>query len=818
MIQRLKTLSKYILLFFVFFVPAFAFAECVEGDYVGTDYDTLMANISTSTDGQVVATRQSSYSACKFDIQPPVIENGHVVSPGRYHVFSGAMCLVQVVLAKSMFNIFCQIIYEMKPIIARLIVLYLIFYGLAVIFGMKEGKLWGSEDAFLPRIIFISVVYVMSTNAEIFYFYFYSSVMGFLQGVSALITNLTPAFEYHIMPDPTTGAEILQRCVLSHADYTAPNGDVVPFCVDGANNPIIDHHPALFDNVDFIFRTVVGDGAWSLTFIAAAFIFSPIALLGWPIASFLIGIVILMLKAFVQIFTNYLNALVSLSFALMWSPVFIPMVLFEKTKAMFKGWMGVIFKYVLQICLVLMFVYVISHVQYGTTIIENIKQQHSYNKEHLYSVTIAFKKVLSTRKPGFDNSPIVQKDTDPPVECSITNPDHYDQTLRIEKGELKWNEDNCEPCVAGPGADYDPDTCRKPDWMGIILMLCAFCVATLLLTLLSGAFLEKKRGKRSLVDLMANELSKWGDVKSGPSITGEGGIFGTYGMLAGTAQFATDLTVASTPARTRGKIRDFVSNPIQTNNKFLKSAKYGIMGMSAYAAKNIVGGIKSASESHKQNKSMAEFEQSGLTDIANNINNSGGYDGGDDSGSVGRGGTGGTGGGSGSSGSTGGSPADSIVRPESSPLYVKKDSVAKVTLKDALGKIINQDIDLKPGKNIEGTIRDALTDKDGKLPDGVVVQRISITKATGDAVNSLFDTSTPLFDSQDELETVKSEALIFINRVRAYMSGLGDSLPQEVRDEASGQINVIQQLLDSNDASDIRSAVELLRRIFNKLD
>lgn len=247
---------------------------------------------------------------------------------GFEHFISGTMCLVQSIVAQSMFNVYCGLFVAWLPIAQYALEMYIIFYAVAFTFGINNVSL---KEAII-RFIKISIIYLLTVTPEYFYFWIYEMFMRMLDDISILLMDIPSAEKL--------------------AD-------------DGTKKGVLDF-------IDVIFVKIL-DPLRAVSVIAIAI---GLAIITGGIGSGIIAFVMIgigtLLLAFFRIIFTYLNAMMFLTFLMMFTPIFLTSLLFSQTRALFDRWFGSMVSYTLQPIIILAFLFVIGQALSLETLINGI--------------------------------------------------------------------------------------------------------------------------------------------------------------------------------------------------------------------------------------------------------------------------------------------------------------------------------------------------------------------------------------------------------------------------------------------------------------
>ncbi len=374
MIIKCNIIRLFLLVILILLIPtpAKAAGECTSGSYTGTTWvDGFNAeNISGEFSWDVIGGWDPStmidvpgvedYTDIDDIIQnntdeldamdPSQTGIGQICVTGPSTMISGSACLIQAIFAQSMFDLYCALVFEMTPVIQRALELYVIIFAVAYLFGISNAT---AKDAII-RFIKISIIYLIATTPEYFYFWIYDM---FLSTLDAYSTAIIDAGVY-------TG----------NTTSVAPDGSLIPVInPDNADpNPAIRRN-GFFDRIDDIFLDTVGVGGIAAMLLVAFLLF--VTGVGIPIAFMLVTGVFAMLMVFVRLVVTYITSIITFMFVSMFAPIFLTFLLFGATRRLFEGWMASVISYAMQPLLILTFIYVISSAVSFETFLEGIKNQ-----------------------------------------------------------------------------------------------------------------------------------------------------------------------------------------------------------------------------------------------------------------------------------------------------------------------------------------------------------------------------------------------------------------------------------------------------------
>jgi hypothetical protein len=104
---------------------------------------------------------------------------------GADYLFSSIICVVQAVISDAMFKVYCSILYWAKDVVAAAMVLYIMLYGLAIMFDLGNNPARNAPKNFIK----IVIIYILATNATIAYSWLYKSFFVTINDFSSILAK-----------------------------------------------------------------------------------------------------------------------------------------------------------------------------------------------------------------------------------------------------------------------------------------------------------------------------------------------------------------------------------------------------------------------------------------------------------------------------------------------------------------------------------------------------------------------------------------------------------------------------------------------------
>ena len=336
----IKRLIAIILLVFFFLSPTYAFAQTCTGSVAtgfGTDF--------TVGDGATDLTEANTSDCCFVEEENQNCDGTLInatpaptdtLEPRRYHFISGTVCLMQTVMVGSMFNVYCGLLDSWTNVLNAAITLYIIFYAIALIFKINNTQLRHGTSKAIKLIIIV----VFLQNPDIAYTYFYQTFLAFLDGVS---TELT--------------------CVAGNAGSGCSAAD---------RSALLGGTGGIFNEIDTLFAAIVGKAyLYTIVILSGVLILTGF---GIGLAFFLMTGLFVALKAFIDVLRSFIIAFLSITFLMIFAPIFVTALLFSPTSKFFVTWMSSLISYTIQPIVILVFLFLMSNVTSVKTLIENITE------------------------------------------------------------------------------------------------------------------------------------------------------------------------------------------------------------------------------------------------------------------------------------------------------------------------------------------------------------------------------------------------------------------------------------------------------------
>ncbi len=223
---------------------------------------------------------------------------------------SGVVCLVQSIVAFSMFEVYCGVLDFWRPIFFAALAVWFALFFLAMILKLKDPSKWGESVVAITKVIIIAM---LATNADAFFGVVYQ---GFLRFINDFM--------------------------------------VVPFGLAGVSSP-----GASFEIVDSLFNVMVGEAhTHSMTVLAGALALSTTGF--GIIFSLLLGTgLVSMFWAFIRLISGYATSMMAMTFLLMFFPIFMTFLLFKQTMSWGINYIASLLAYASQLVFTMIFVFTI---------------------------------------------------------------------------------------------------------------------------------------------------------------------------------------------------------------------------------------------------------------------------------------------------------------------------------------------------------------------------------------------------------------------------------------------------------------------------
>lgn len=289
-------------------------------------------NLECSSDGKTVQHPNFNYEALNFNTdldgcRSQFSEGGSLVAGKirldvELHVISYPVCVAQALFTHSMFDIYCNIVVNWVDTLFVMITLAVMLFGFSIMLQIGQQK---DLRKAVPLLMKIVAVWGLATNPDLFAFYIFDSFFSFVDSFTHLMINTT-----------------LSQAALGEA---------------GASGGV-----SIFNRMDKIFIALVGgiDRLQNLSFYAIALFVVPA--IGPLMAIMIASTVVATLVSFVNLIISYLVLLVSLSFVMLFAPIFLSALLFKQTEPFFERWIASIVSRALQVVLNLMFIFMLAKI------------------------------------------------------------------------------------------------------------------------------------------------------------------------------------------------------------------------------------------------------------------------------------------------------------------------------------------------------------------------------------------------------------------------------------------------------------------------
>ncbi len=248
-----------------------------------------------------------------------------IVSEEQNFYISGTMCLVQTIIAQSMFKIYCGILSNWGNVLAATVTLYFVLYFIAMLFRIKQTTLRDGIMHFIKGIIVISIV----QNPYFVFNFMYRGFLLFMDGVSVQLA-----------------------CTINN-EATCTAAEIALLKTEGGG---------VFSNIDIMFTSTIGVES-SVAYVAAFVIVVIILIMtgvGIPLAIALLSSYYAILKTFIWLLMSYITAFIAIIFLLMFAPIFFTCFLFSATRPFFTQWMANLISYCFQPILIVTFIFMIG--------------------------------------------------------------------------------------------------------------------------------------------------------------------------------------------------------------------------------------------------------------------------------------------------------------------------------------------------------------------------------------------------------------------------------------------------------------------------
>ncbi|NDF11569.1 MAG: hypothetical protein EB060_01970 [Proteobacteria bacterium] len=290
-------------------------------------------------------------------------------------IFAGSVCVIRAAMADSMFRMYCDLMTKIKPYFIIGLTIYIIFYAIAFMFDIGEDSGKKPGPTFIIRVTKVLAIMAIAFKPEVFYFMLYRLIIyGVLDGVSDLLISTSSWLSSSAATSGMTGSMVI------------------------------------FNNLDVVWETVVGTGfVIAMSALAVALIITGIgSFIGFIIFSAIIATIMAFLRAVV----GYVTALVALTFLLMFTPLFMTLLLFRRTKELFEGWVSSLVSYTLQPIIVLFFLFLVGEVQDVSRAMKDVADSFQADSNGTYEKKTLF---VSAKMNAPKIIPLTGADTEPSV-------------------------------------------------------------------------------------------------------------------------------------------------------------------------------------------------------------------------------------------------------------------------------------------------------------------------------------------------------------------------------------------------------------------
>lgn len=250
----------------------------------------------------------------------------------EFHFISGTICLMQTVIVGSMFNVYCGLLDNWGNVLSAAVTLYIVFYAIALIFKINNTTLRQG----ISKAIKLVLIYTFIQNPSLVYTIFYQGFLAFLDGVAVQLT-----------------------CATSSAT-----------CDAAAKSALIGGTGGIFNEIDNLFEAIVG---WNfLYFMIMLFFVLLVTGFGMSIAFFVMTGLIVAIRAFIDVLRTFIVAFLSITFLMMFAPIFVTALLFSPTAKFFVSWMSQLISYAVQPIIILAFLFLMTQVTAISTLVDDI--------------------------------------------------------------------------------------------------------------------------------------------------------------------------------------------------------------------------------------------------------------------------------------------------------------------------------------------------------------------------------------------------------------------------------------------------------------
>jgi len=339
--SRFFLTRKFIIIFFIFSIvllPNELYAQTCTGSVASgfaTDFEVGDGAADlTETNASDCCFVEEENQNCDGTLINATPAPGDTLVPRRYHFVSGTICLMQTVMVGSMFNVYCGLLDSWGNVLRAAVTLYIIFYAIALVFKINNTQLrHGTSKA-----IKLAIIITFLQNPDLAYTLFYQGFLAFLDGVSVELT-----------------------CVAGNAGSACSAAD---------RSALLGGTGGIFNQTDTLFAAIVGKA-----YLYTILILSGVLVLtgfGIGIAFFLMTGLFVALKAFIDVLRSFIVSFLSITFLMIFAPIFVTALLFSPTTKFFVTWMSSLISYTIQPIVILVFLFLMSNVTSVRTLIDNI--------------------------------------------------------------------------------------------------------------------------------------------------------------------------------------------------------------------------------------------------------------------------------------------------------------------------------------------------------------------------------------------------------------------------------------------------------------
>jgi type IV secretory pathway VirB6-like protein len=241
-------------------------------------------------------------------------------------LFASIACKVMSMIDRAVIPLYCSIIYNpaYSNAVNAAMVLYVVIAGISYTFGLSRV----SVGDLSVRLIKVSLVYALVSNASFFFSFIYTNVMQTPQQLVLAVLNATGSGSSNFF-------EHLDKSM--YKIFTEVFGSNLP-AKEQSNQMVSTMKIATFA---IVLKEMVPGG----NSLAAIFMF----------------VVGMWLVSYLQIAIRYLFAYLGIVFLLMLAPIFIPCFLFKSLKYMWEEWIKMMLTWIIEIILVVAFLLLVEN-------------------------------------------------------------------------------------------------------------------------------------------------------------------------------------------------------------------------------------------------------------------------------------------------------------------------------------------------------------------------------------------------------------------------------------------------------------------------